>query len=129
MPTALPPILNFTDPTTTEGGEKAALTALRQYLADLLNTTGVAADAFLRIGWGVGEVKCFAYDFAPVDDGIVKIVESDGQSYLRATYVDAFSKLGTLWGAADGTHFNVPNSRERAWIGAGAASYAQSFAP
>lgn len=129
MPTALPPIANFTDPATVEGGFKAALTSMRQYLSDLLNTTGSVSDSYLRVGWGVGEVKTFAYDFAPYDDGIVKIVEADGGSYVRSTYPDAFSKLGVLWGAADGTHFNVPNSRERAWMGSGAATYALSFAP
>jgi hypothetical protein len=33
----------------------------------------------------------------------------DGASYLRADYPDLFGKISTTWGAADGTHFNVPN--------------------
>lgn len=32
----------------------------------------------------------------------------DGASYLRADYPALFTAIGTLYGAADGTHFNVP---------------------
>jgi len=35
----------------------------------------------------------------------------DGTSYLRATYADLFAIIGTTYGAADGTHFNVPNTQ------------------
>ena len=35
----------------------------------------------------------------------------DGTSYLRATYANLFSAIGTAFGAADGTHFNVPDMR------------------
>lgn len=38
----------------------------------------------------------------------------NGQSLLRAgTYADLFAVLGTTYGAADGTHFNVPDIRGR----------------
>lgn len=33
----------------------------------------------------------------------------DGTSYLRSDKPDLFNKIGTVWGAADGVHFNVPN--------------------
>ncbi len=42
----------------------------------------------------------------------------DGASYLRATYPDLFTAIGTSYGSADGTHFNVPNLRglfQRGW--------------
>ncbi len=32
----------------------------------------------------------------------------DGTSYLRSSYPDLFAAIGTAFGAADGTHFNVP---------------------
>jgi|CXWL01.1.fsa_nt_gi hypothetical protein len=32
----------------------------------------------------------------------------DGASYLRASYPNLFAAIGTTFGAADGTHFNVP---------------------
>lgn len=35
----------------------------------------------------------------------------DGSSVVRATYPDLFTAIGTAYGAADGTHFNVPDLR------------------
>jgi microcystin-dependent protein len=35
----------------------------------------------------------------------------DGASYLRSTYPLLFTAISTNWGAADGTHFNVPDLR------------------
>lgn len=35
----------------------------------------------------------------------------DGSSVLRASYPDLFTAIGTAFGAADGTHFNVPDLR------------------
>jgi microcystin-dependent protein len=35
----------------------------------------------------------------------------DGTSYLRTDYTDLFTAIGTAFGAADGTHFNVPDLR------------------
>lgn len=36
-----------------------------------------------------------------------------GQSLLRADYADLFAAIGTVYGAVDGTHFNVPDMRGR----------------
>lgn len=41
----------------------------------------------------------------------------DGASKLRADYPDLFTAIGTTYGAADGTHFNVPDLRGRVAIG------------
>ncbi len=41
----------------------------------------------------------------------------DGSSVLRATYPDLFSAIGTTFGAADGTHFNLPNLKGRVVVG------------
>lgn len=46
----------------------------------------------------------------------------DGQSLLRATYPDLFTAIGTTFGAADGTHFNLPDLRGKHVIGAGAGA-------
>ena len=43
----------------------------------------------------------------------------DGASVLRATYPDLFTAIGTTWGSADGTHFNVPDFRRRVPVGSG----------
>jgi microcystin-dependent protein len=42
----------------------------------------------------------------------------DGRSLLRAgTYAGVFAVLGTAYGSADGTHFNLPDSRGRVTVG------------
>lgn len=45
----------------------------------------------------------------------------DGASYLRATYAALFAIIGTTYGSADGTHFNVPDFRGRVAVGYAAA--------
>lgn len=40
-------------------------------------------------------------------------LECDGASLLRASYPALFAAIGTLYGAADGTHFNLPDYRGR----------------
>lgn len=46
----------------------------------------------------------------------------DGSSVLRATYPNLFNAIGTAYGAADGTHFTLPDLRGRSPIGAGTGS-------
>ena len=46
----------------------------------------------------------------------------DGSSLLRASYPALFAKIGTTWGSADATHFNVPDLRGRSVIGSGTGS-------
>lgn len=46
----------------------------------------------------------------------------DGTSYLQATYANLFTAIGTTYGSADGSHFNVPDMRGRAPIGVGAGT-------
>lgn len=41
----------------------------------------------------------------------------DGSSLLRSTYPDLFAAIGTSFGSADGTHFNVPDFRGRVGVG------------
>ena len=43
----------------------------------------------------------------------------DGASLLRADYVDLFGIIGTTYGSADGTHFNLPDLRGRVPVGKG----------
>lgn len=43
----------------------------------------------------------------------------DGTSYVRTTYPVLFAAIGTAFGAADGTHFSVPDMRGRVPIGVG----------
>ena len=43
----------------------------------------------------------------------------NGASYLRTDFPGLFTAIGTTWGAADGTHFSVPNLTNRFTMGAG----------
>src|SRR5262245_19026075 len=50
----------------------------------------------------------------------------DGASYLRSgTYASLFAAIGTTYGSADGTHFNVPDFRGRVPAGVGFSPDAQ----
>jgi hypothetical protein len=40
-------------------------------------------------------------------------LEENGASLVRATYPGLFAAIGTMYGAADGTHFNLPDARGR----------------
>lgn len=41
----------------------------------------------------------------------------NGASLLRADYVGLFAAIGTAFGSADGTHFNVPNLKGKVPVG------------
>jgi microcystin-dependent protein len=43
----------------------------------------------------------------------------DGTSYVRTDYPRLFTAIGTAFGAADGSHFNVPAQARRTLVGAG----------
>lgn len=81
---------------------------------------GATADAtaiftyLLTNGEASGVIKVYAGAAAPSG-----YLLCDGTSYLRATYPDLFTAIGTTFGAVDGTHFNVPDLRGRAPIGSG----------
>lgn len=49
-------------------------------------------------------------------------VEANGQSLLRADYPALFAEIGTTYGAADGTHFNVPDLEDNFVVGTGSYS-------
>lgn len=52
----------------------------------------------------------------------------DGASLLRTDYPRLFAVIGTTFGAADGTHFNVPDLRSRAPIGVGTGVFNEVIA-
>ena len=54
----------------------------------------------------IGEVRSFAFSTVPT-----KWLECNGASLLRADYPDLYSAIGTAFGTADGTHFNIPDLR------------------
>jgi len=63
----------------------------------------------------VGCVYQFAGAIANIPSGYLLC---NGASLLRSSYASLFAALGTLYGAADGTHFNLPDFRDKMLIGA-----------
>jgi microcystin-dependent protein len=62
-----------------------------------------------------GSIEMFAGNL-PIGYGL-----ADGQSLLRADFPELFGAWSTIYGAADGTHFNAPDLRNRFIVGAGAS--------
>lgn len=63
----------------------------------------------------IGEIIPYAGSTSPTSNWLV----CDGSSLLRADYPELFTVIGTTYGAVDGSHFNIPDTRGRAAIGAG----------
>lgn len=61
-----------------------------------------------------GTIQMFAGSAAPTG-----WLFCNGASLLRADYPDLFAVIGTTYGAADGTHFTLPDLRGRTPIGVG----------
>lgn len=120
---------------TTEAGDHAIVRCLGTTLNKVVAYTRmstkppIAADLVPDIAAGdVGNFlqatddspKTRAWGF-PIPAGVVLAwaaasppsgwLECDGSSQLRATYPNLFSAIGTIYGAADGTHFNLPDYR------------------
>jgi len=66
----------------------------------------------------VGEIIPFAGSTSPDP----KWLDCDGSSLVRSDYPDLFAVIGTIYGAADGSHFNLPDLQGRAPIMAGSGS-------
>lgn len=75
-------------------------------------------DGSVKVGQGEapGVVKQYAGAVAPTG-----YLLCDGASYLREDYPGLFAVIGTTYGSADGTHFNVPDMKGRVAVGMDAA--------
>lgn len=71
-----------------------------------------------------GEIIPFAGTVSPDPAWLL----CDGASLLRADYPALFAVIGTVYGAADGTHFNLPDLRGRVPLGAGDAPSLSAYA-
>jgi microcystin-dependent protein len=59
------------------------------------------------------------YPFAgPIANIPANYLLCDGRSLDRSTYATLFAALGTSWGAPDGSHFNIPDYRNKTLVGA-----------
>ena len=63
----------------------------------------------------VGCVYQFAGPIANIPAGYLLC---NGASLLRSTYTSLYAAIGTVYGAADGSHFNLPDFRDKMLIGA-----------
>lgn len=63
----------------------------------------------------IGEIIAYAGPTSPDP----KWLSCDGASLLRVDYPDLFNVVGTVYGAADSTHFNLPDMRGRVAVDAG----------
>jgi microcystin-dependent protein len=82
-----------------------------------LDATALAMAIFSYLSTGLeaaGTIKLWSAAVAPSG-----FLLCDGASHLRSTYTDLFTAIGTTFGAADGTHFNVPDLRGRVPLGVG----------
>jgi microcystin-dependent protein len=64
----------------------------------------------------IGEIILYAGMSSPNASWL----ECNGTSLLRSAFPDLFSAIGTVYGAVDGTHFNLPDLRGRAVVDGGA---------
>lgn len=69
-------------------------------------------EPYLLVVSPIGQIAAFGGVVAPTG-----WLMCNGASYLRADYQDLFDVIGTAYGAADGTHFNVPDLRQRVPMG------------
>ena len=104
MPIALPPSTDFTGASVTEGQFKNSLTALRTFLADLLGTTGVPADA--RAALGITATPTYGLFFKADPSAVVFTKTGNGTASIKAgTYVFVGSTLVTF---ASATPITMP---------------------
>lgn len=86
-------------------------------VSDGTNWHFVSADS---PGPSIGTVTDHLGTTDPIDiDGVVRWLILNGRSLLRATYPALFAVIGTAYGAADGSHFSLPNLGGRVTVAAG----------
>lgn len=66
----------------------------------------------------IGEIITYAGTTSPDPNWLL----CDGSSLLRVDYPELFDVIGVLYGAADSTHFNIPDLRGRVAVGLGTGS-------
>ncbi len=96
---------------------------LAEVLEVTLNDDGTPKPAGIHYAMPAGAVVPFAGAAAPTG-----FLLCDGSSLVRATYPDLFSAIGTTFGAADGSHFTLPDLRSRTPVGVGTGTFSFTFA-
>jgi microcystin-dependent protein len=104
-------------PTTQYGDNLAGV------LATAHNDDGSLKTASIHLAMPAGAVIPYAGAAAPTG-----FLLCDGSSKLRSDYADLFTAIGTTFGAADGTHFTLPDMRSRVPVGVGTGTLVATFA-
>jgi microcystin-dependent protein len=86
-------------------------------------TLFLADDQTYKTGIPVGHGGLWFTNVAPAGYLIC-----DGSSLDRTTYAALFAVLGTTWGSVDGTHFNLPDLRQRFPLGKAASGTGATLA-
>jgi microcystin-dependent protein len=103
--------LSHTFSCTVADGTNTALVRPSDFNAPHTIDAGTAAYGLIPIGGVVN----WAGLIANVPSGYLVC---DGTSLLRAgTYADLFAQVGVIFGSADGTHFNLPDLRDKFVVG------------
>lgn len=96
---------------------------LAEVLEESHNDDGSLNDSAIHSVLPAGVIVPYAGAAAPTG-----YLLCNGASVLRASYPDLFTAIGTTYGSADGTHFNLPDGRGRALLGVGASTWNFTFA-
>jgi phage-related tail fiber protein len=67
----------------------------------------------VQIASGLDALPVGAELLWPTETPPPRFLEESGASLVRATYPVLFGEIGTMYGAADSTHFNLPDARGR----------------
>jgi microcystin-dependent protein len=86
-------------------------------LASQASTGRAAATADGAVGTASGGVPVGSVVLWPAPVPPMDWLACDGASILRSAYPALFAVLGTTYGAADGTHFSLPDYRGRVPVG------------
>ena len=93
-------------------------------VADSTAAQDAATKNYVDVRLPTGSITMWGTDTAPPGWHLC-----NGASLLRAgTYADLFGIIGTAFGTADGTHFNVPDMRQRFPLGVAAAGTGNALA-
>lgn len=108
------PVFSGTNPPTVPGSFGSATPS--EFFSEAADANGplfkFKGDGDWRLAPLTGAVVAYAGTTAPSG-----FLLCQGQSLLRADYPALFAVIGITYGAADGTHFNVPNLKSRVPVG------------
>ena len=92
-------------------------------------TPDQAAEYMQRIYNSLGVDMATIGAIVPFAGGILPAgwLVCDGTSLIRSAYPDLFAAIGTVWGAADSSHFNIPDLRGRTLVGQGFAGSGTTY--